>query len=308
MMSNLQVVGAIKKLNNKNYNTWSTCIECYLQGQDLWEVVGGDEVTQPEEDTSVTLQKWKIKAGKAMFVLKTTIEDDMLEHIRKAKAPKEAWDTFATLFSKKNNTRLQLLENELLSVTQRNMTIAQYFHKVKSICREISELDPSAAIVESRIQRIIIHGLRPEYQGFVASIQEWPTQPSLIEFEKLLADQEALAKQMRGVLSRGEALYTNKSKGNFKQHVGGGSKRNGDKAKGHQEGGSLHQGGAPTYHGKCGQSQNNKRFEGKYYNCGKKGHMVKDCWFKRHAESNVATSSLEKKSEDDWDAVTYMAI
>ncbi|XP_009348911.1 uncharacterized protein LOC103940514 [Pyrus x bretschneideri] len=245
-----------------------------------------------------------------MIVLKTTIEKEMLEHIRKAKTPKEAWNTFATQCSKKNNTRLQLLKNELLSVAQRNMTIAQYFHKIKSICHENFELDPSAAIVESIIKRIIIHGLRPKYGGFIASIQEWPNQPSLVEFEKLLADQEALAKQMGEVLSRGEdeAFYTNKSKGSFKQHVGRGSKRNGDKAKCHQEGGSFHQGGVPTYHDNCSQSQNNKRFEGKRYNCGKKGHKVKDCWFKRHAESNVATSNLKKKSEDDWDAVTYLAI
>ena len=117
-MGDLQVIRGIKKLNNKNYNTWATCMESYLQGQDLWDVVSGNEVTQPEEDTSGTLRKWKIKAGKAMFALKTTVEDDMLEHIRKAKTPKEAWDTFATLFSKRNDTRLQLLENELLSVAQ----------------------------------------------------------------------------------------------------------------------------------------------------------------------------------------------
>ncbi|XP_021821223.1 uncharacterized protein LOC110762835, partial [Prunus avium] len=221
-MGDLHVVGGITKLNNKNYNTWATCMESYLQGQDLWDVVGGNDVAQPREDNSDALRKWKIKAGKAMFALKTTIEEEMLEHIRKAKTPKEAWDTFATLFSKRNDTRLQLLENELLSVAQRDMTIAQYFHKVKSICREISDLDPTAAIVESRIKRIIIHGLRPEYRGFVAAVQGWPTQPSLVEFENLLADQEAMAKQMGGVSLKGEeeALYSNKSKGNFKQHFG----------------------------------------------------------------------------------------
>jgi histone acetyltransferase (RNA polymerase elongator complex component) len=188
-MGDLQVVRGIKKLNNKNYNTWATFIESYLQGQDLWEVVGGSAVTQPAiEDASGTLRKWKIKAGKAMFALKTTIEEEMLKHIRDAKTPKEAWDTFVTLFSKKNDTRLQLLENELLSMAQRDMTIAQYFHKVKAICREISQLDPTAPIGESRIKRIIIHGLQPEYRGFVTTIQGWPTQPSLVEFENLLAD------------------------------------------------------------------------------------------------------------------------
>ncbi|XP_050156247.1 uncharacterized protein LOC126630164 [Malus sylvestris] len=187
-MGDLQVVGGVKKLNNKNYNTWATCMESYLQGQDLWEVVGGGEVTQPAaEDANGILQKWKIKAGKSMFALKTTIEEEMLEHIRDAKTPKEAWDTFVTLFSKKNDTRLQLLENELLSMVQRDMTIAQYFHKVKSICREISELDRTAPIGETRMKRIIIYGLRPEYRGFVAAIQGWPTQPSLVEFENLLA-------------------------------------------------------------------------------------------------------------------------
>ncbi|KAF3669351.1 putative protein TOPLESS [Capsicum annuum] len=56
-------------------------------------------VTQPEEeDAHGTLQKWKIKVGKAMFALKTTTEEDILEHIRDAKTPKEAWDTFAKLF------------------------------------------------------------------------------------------------------------------------------------------------------------------------------------------------------------------
>ncbi|KAE8692620.1 tir-nbs resistance protein [Hibiscus syriacus] len=270
-MGDLQVVGGIKKLNNKNYNTWATCMESYLQGQDLWEVVGGGEVTQPAtEDANGILRKWKIKAGKAMFALKTTIEEEMLEHIRDAKTPKEAWDTFVTHFSKRNDTKLQLLENELLSMAQRDMAIAQYFHKVKSICREISELDPTAAIGEARIKRIIVHGLRPEYRGFVAAVQGWPTQPSLVEFENLLAGQEAMAKQMGGVSLKGEekALYTSKSRGTFQRYTGNGSKNDGDKM----------------------------------------GHMAKDCWTKKKpVESNTATSCSKENSEDGWDAEALFA-
>ncbi|KAG6470975.1 hypothetical protein ZIOFF_072064 [Zingiber officinale] len=268
-MGGLQVVGGIKKLNNKNYNTWATCMESYQQGQDLWEVVGGSEAD--------ILRKWKIKAGKAMFALKITIEEEMLEHIRDAKTPKEVWDIFATLFSKKNDTRLQLLENELLSIAQCDKTIAQYFHKVKLICREISELYPSAPIGEARIKRIIIHGLRPEYQGFIAAIQGWPTQPSLLEFENLLAGQEAIAKQMGGLSLKGEeeALYTNKNKGNFKRHTGG-SKKDGDKGKIYHGNGGSRPGGASKNYG------DRKKISGECYNCG-------------------------KNSEDDWDAEALMA-
>ena len=38
------------------------------------------------------------------------------------------------------------------------------------------------------MRRIIIHGLRPEYGSFVAAIQGWLVQPSLVELENLLAN------------------------------------------------------------------------------------------------------------------------
>ena len=138
----------------------------------------------------------------------------MLEHIRHVNTPKVAWDTFSTLFSKKNDVRLQLLENELMSVAQRDMMITQYFTKVKSLCRKISELDPASNISDSRMRRIIIHGLRPEYRSFVAAIQGRPVQLSLVELENLLADQEALVKQMVGVSLKSdeEALFSNQYK------------------------------------------------------------------------------------------------
>ncbi|KAF2297024.1 hypothetical protein GH714_014926 [Hevea brasiliensis] len=109
---------------------------------------------------------------------------------------------FAKLFSKKNDTRSQLIESELLSLAQCDMTIAQYFHKVKSLCQEILELDPQAPIGETRMKRIIIHGLRLEYRRFIAAVQGWQNQPSLVEFENLLAGQEALVKQMGEVLQK----------------------------------------------------------------------------------------------------------
>ncbi|KAL4289930.1 hypothetical protein GQ457_14G003780 [Hibiscus cannabinus] len=228
-MTDLHAVGGMRKLNNDNYNTWSTCMMSYMQGQDMWEIINGGEIEQPEaEDANGTLRKWKIKAGKAMYALKTTVEEDFLEHIRDVKTPNEAWEIFVKLFSKKNDTKLQLLESELLSMKQGNKTIKQYFHKVKLLCREISELDLEASIGDTRMKRIIVHGLKPDFRSFVAAVQGWQTQPSLVEFENLLASQEALAKQMGGVSLKNEeeALYASKGKRNFKQRKSGGSNRN----------------------------------------------------------------------------------
>ncbi|KAH0661325.1 hypothetical protein KY284_026256 [Solanum tuberosum] len=187
------------------------------------------------------------------------------------------------------------------------MTIAQYFLKVKMLCREISELDPQAPIGETRMKGIIIHGLKPEYRSFIDDVQGWQNQSSLVEFENLLVGQEDLAKQMNGVCLKGEeeALYVNKSRGNPKQYNAGGSKRTDDKSKSHPGEGSSHPGGSSK-----NNWGNNKRFEGKCHNFGKKGHKANICWFKKRiVESNVvATSSPTENSEDDWDVETFFAI
>lgn len=70
--------------------------------------------------------------------------------------------------------------------------------------------------------------MRPEYRNFVVAVQGWQTQPSLVEFENLLADQEAVAKQMEGVSLKKEekTLYFNKGRRHSKQHLTGGLNKN----------------------------------------------------------------------------------
>ena len=73
-----QIIGGIKKLNNNNYyNTWATCMMSYLQGKGLWEIFGGSETTPIEDDPNGALHKWRIKASKTMFALKTTVKIEM---------------------------------------------------------------------------------------------------------------------------------------------------------------------------------------------------------------------------------------
>ncbi|KAL3739611.1 hypothetical protein ACJRO7_020944 [Eucalyptus globulus] len=203
-------VSGIEKLNNSNYNNWSTRIQYYLLGQDLWDIVGGSNTTPPTNDSK--LRKWNIKSGKALYVLAVIVEDELLQHIKSAKTPKEAWDNLATLFARTNNAKLQCLENELLSISQQNMTVSQYFSKVKSICEEISKLDPENAISETRMRRIIIHGLRPECNGIVTATRGWANEPTLTELENILANQEALDKQISKVTIKEDesALFSNK--------------------------------------------------------------------------------------------------
>ncbi|PNT65456.1 uncharacterized protein LOC112272327 [Brachypodium distachyon] len=275
-MADLMIAGnGMWRLNSHNYGYWQTCMESYLQGHDLWEVIAGTETTPPEN--AEALRKWRIKVGKAMFVLKTTIEEDLVEHIRDAKTPKEAWDTLAKLFSRKNEARLQLLENELAD----------------------------EKVSEARMRRIIIHGLRPEYNGFMAAVMGWPTQPSVVELENLLANQEELAKQMGSITFKerdGEdALFTYRKKSPLRSREAVKEKWTKDERWYPRE--SNYSGGAQRRKEDQRKLIYERRKKGECFNCGKSGHLARDCWSpKKHSEKEVVTMADVVLEEEEWDA------
>lgn len=329
---------SIEKLNNNNYGSWSTRIKFYLLGQDLWDVVNGSDTTPPREarstDTiSVTststparpdatpqrpvadpeiLKKWKVKAGKAMYALTVAVEDEFLQRIKDTQTPKEAWDILTGIFAKKNDAKLQRLENELLSISQKNMTVSQYFSKVKSLSDEISKLDPENGITPTRMKRIIIHGLKPEYKSIITATRGWVIEPTLADLENLLINEEDLDKPMSSqpTIREETALFTDRRNGRGRgrgrgRGQGRGAGRfnsqerdvRGNQDRGFQSGGTR---GAQNNRGGQNRWQQKDRQSEECFNCGKKGHYARNCWSKK-IEGNVATSSKnEDAGEEDW--------
>nr|DAD19360.1 TPA_asm: hypothetical protein HUJ06_020823 [Nelumbo nucifera] len=92
-----------EKLVGTNYQYWRLCMEAYLQGHDLWDLVTGDD-TLPDDTLQLVnaRRKWKLKSGKALFALKTSISKEYIDHVRKLDSPKEIWDTLERSFTQKN--------------------------------------------------------------------------------------------------------------------------------------------------------------------------------------------------------------
>lgn len=40
----------VEKLVGNNYNYWKLCMQAYLQSQDLWSLISGDEIQIPVDN------------------------------------------------------------------------------------------------------------------------------------------------------------------------------------------------------------------------------------------------------------------
>ncbi|XP_019261927.1 PREDICTED: uncharacterized protein LOC109239789 [Nicotiana attenuata] len=121
-------------LNQSNYKVWKTCMESYLVGEDLWEVVNGSNTSPPADapKNSNAHKKWKQINANAEFILNRSISPNLFDHIIRCKSAHEIWRTFDRLFNKKDEARLQILENELANTTQDNLSIDKH---IKRYCR-----------------------------------------------------------------------------------------------------------------------------------------------------------------------------
>jgi len=45
----------IEILNQSNYKVWRTCMESYLIGEDLWDVVDGSNTTSPTDEQGMLM-------------------------------------------------------------------------------------------------------------------------------------------------------------------------------------------------------------------------------------------------------------
>ena len=107
-------------------------MESYLVGEELWAVVGGEDKARPSTENAEALKKWTTTNAKAEFVLKKSISPTLFEHIIKCTSANDIWETLNKLFNKRDVGQLQALENELANTTQGDLSIAQFFLKIKN--------------------------------------------------------------------------------------------------------------------------------------------------------------------------------
>lgn len=86
----------IEKLNNRNYFNWKYRMELLLIKEDLWEVIGTNNIPTGER----ALLRWQKKDNKARAFIGLAAEDSQLVHVRGKKTAAETWEALREVHEK----------------------------------------------------------------------------------------------------------------------------------------------------------------------------------------------------------------
>ena len=244
----------------------------------------------------------KFRSATVLFII---VKGEFLHWIKDYKTLNETWDILETLFTKKNEAKLQQLENEVMSIKQEDMRVSQCFTKVKSLHDEIQKIDGKVWLLRLECGELLEEAWTP---SIVALLWQLGTgQPSLVELESILANQEDLDKQISKISIKEEenALFT---KRRAHQGQGEGVRRYNSIGESlgrrqpkwqqgyHGQGSSL--GGG---HWAWGQWKG-KRYrhqEDRCYNYGKKGHFAKG-YKSSHVEAHLTIAGIRLSPSSEF--------
>lgn len=258
-------------LGNANYFHWEFNMRMTLARKGL-----ADHLVVVTTEAEVT-EAWRVSDMKALAIIAQGLEVVHQSKVRAARTAKEAWDTLAEYYNRRN--------------LQNRVTLTRRLHEFRmdagaSMETHLDNFDELVIamqavgdqIDEPRQLVILLGSLPPEYDTLV-SIIENVINISLIEVkEKLIKESEK-----RIQAEKLESAFKARFKPNPSKHDRK-STKNVNRNRGYQS----------------SRARNQGAFRGKCYGCNKVGHMKKDCLDQRSDHDAEVMFMANQADTDGW--------
>ena len=263
----------IEKFNGSNFSMWKLKMRAILMKDNCLAAIEG-------RPAGVTDDKWKEMDAMAVANMHLALSDSVLSGVEEKKSAKEIWDALTKLYQAKSlhnkiflKRRLYTLRMaETTSVTEHINTLNTLFSRLNSLGHKIAELERAEILLQSlpdSYDQLIIN-----YTNNVLS--------DYIVFDDVAAavlEEESRRKNKEdrlGSSKQVEALTM--TRGRSTEHGSSGSHNH-------------------------GRSKSRSRKNIKCYNCGKKGHVKKDCWRNKSTPETSNSQGCVAGSSGDGDVL-----
>jgi len=153
-----------------------------LEISNVWSIVTGNEL---RSGSATQEQDWDKTETKAKVILKMSIKDNVIPHIRDCKSATDIWTTIKNLYQTQNTNHVLPLKGKLFAMKMEdNEPIAGFIARVKDLKDRLRDIKEKVS--NSDLVTITLNGMTYDYQTFITRLSAREKAPSFEELTGIL--------------------------------------------------------------------------------------------------------------------------
>lgn len=153
-----------------------------LEGANAWSIVTGDEQKPnggPQE------QDWEKQENKAKVLLKMSMKDNVIAHIRDCKTSADIWMKIKSLYETQNTSRVLALKSKLFSMRMdERETATAFVARIKGVKDRLGAI--GVAVSDEDLVAITMNGMRDDFQTFITGVSAREKAPTFDDLTGIL--------------------------------------------------------------------------------------------------------------------------
>ena len=257
---------SIDKFKGENFGLWKFRMEMVLSSMDLWEIVDETEEPPSKDGDPKVLKDYNRRVKKAMSVIGLSLVDSQLAHIKSCKGPAEAWKALCNIHETKSLSNILFVRRKFFTIKM------QEGDDLMAHINHVKELADQLTsfevpVREEDIVMTLLESLPPSFENLIIALETLRLEDLTMAFVTARMMHEVTKRKEKENHGEDAALFS-------RQNKGGSSSSRGETRL-------------------C-------------YNCGKPGHLARNCSKPKKWERDNANQAKEKenanhaKEEDDY--------
>ncbi|KAJ0981423.1 hypothetical protein J5N97_009678 [Dioscorea zingiberensis] len=195
------------KLTRTNYLLWKAQFLPYLRNQQLLGYVDGT-IVAPEkmitqataegamQTPNTTYQQWLQQDQLVLSALLSSLSEEILGQVLFLSTSAEVWEALGRMFSSGSKARVMQIRMQLANVKKGDLSITDYFNRVKSLADTLSSI--GLPLRDDEVVSYMLAGLGEEYDSLVTSVTTRIEPFSLTELYAHMLSFEMRKEQQQG--------------------------------------------------------------------------------------------------------------
>jgi hypothetical protein len=198
------------KLNGLNFINWKFKMQTLMEGYGIWTIVKGDE-SKPDATVGATttqIQDWDKRKNKAKVLLRMSVKDNIISHIREAKTSAKTWTTLKALYETSNTNHILFLKTKLLGIKiDGNESVSSFLGHIKEVKDRLGNI--GEIVSSTDLVTITLNGMLEDYQMFIIGLAVRDKSPTFEELTSILLQEEERCSNLKRQ-NKYLALWSNK--------------------------------------------------------------------------------------------------